>query len=104
MPNIDVAAGLNAQQVQANGQSVVALYGVNFAAFGRVWQLDWVNGDNVLTSQLTAASTLVEEQTAASLGVGVGDRIHRVATVKGARPGSRCSACTATRRCSTDSS
>jgi len=86
VPDVDVAAGLNAQQVQANGKRVVALYGVDPAAFGRVWQLDWVDGDNALTSQLTAKSALVEEQTAASLGVGVGDTI-RVATVEGSAAG-----------------
>ena len=86
VPNVDVAAGLNAQQVQANGKSIVALYGVDPAAFGRVWQLDWVDGDNALMSQLTATSALVEEQTAASLGVGVGDTI-RVATVEGGAAG-----------------
>ena len=82
VPDIDVAAGLNAQQVQADGDSIVPLYGVDPGAFTRVWQMDWLEGDDALLGKLTAESTLVEEQTAESLGVGVGDTV-RVASVEG---------------------
>ncbi|HET6496081.1 MAG TPA: FtsX-like permease family protein [Thermoleophilia bacterium] len=82
VPNVDVAAGLNAQQVQVGGDSIVPLYGVDPGAFSRVWQMDWLDGDDALLGQLTAESTLVEEQTAASLGVSTGDTVS-VASVDG---------------------
>ena len=104
VPNIDVAAGLNAQQVQANGNSVVALYGVDPGAFGRVWQMDWLNGDDALHGKLTAAVHARRGADGRESRRRRGRHDPRRQRSKGARPSSRCSACTVTRRCSTDSS
>ncbi len=83
IPNIDVAAGLNAQQVQAEGDTVTTLYGVETAAFDSVWDMDWVSGgDDALLAELDAGSVVIEEQTAERLAVGVGDTVS-VATVDG---------------------
>lgn len=83
VPGIAAAAGLSTQQVQANGDSVVALWAMDPAAFGQIWSLNWVDGDAAVLDALDARSTVLDEETAASLGVVVGDTI-RVATVEGA--------------------
>jgi putative ABC transport system permease protein len=82
VPDVSVAAALNAQQVQADGEHMVTLYGVEPADFDRVWEMDWAAGGGDLLDELEADKAILEEQTAKSLGAGVGDTI-RVGTVEG---------------------
>ncbi len=82
VPDVDVAAALDAQQVQAAGDHIVTLYGIEPADFSRVWEMDWAAGGGDLLAKLRSDSVIVEEQTAATLGAVVGDTI-RVGTVEG---------------------
>jgi putative ABC transport system permease protein len=83
VPSVDVATPLVAQQVQANGDRIVPLYGVDPSAFRRVWNFEWLGeADDTAFSGLDAEAALLEEQTAETLGVAVGDTV-RVATMEG---------------------
>lgn len=82
VPEVEVAAGLNAQQVQVDGEHIVTLYGVESADFDRVWRMDWAAGGDDLLGKLQPDTAIIEEQTAATLGVGLGEMV-RVDTVDG---------------------
>ena len=84
VPGIEVAVGLNGQQVQVNGDRIAAIWGVDPAAFAQLWKLNWVDGNDSLLGQLGRGSVLLDEQTATSLGVTVGGTI-RVATMEGGK-------------------
>ena len=83
VPTVDVAAGLDAQQLQAGkSKALTPLYGVDPLVFSRVWHFDWLDGDDGLLADLGADGVLVEEQTASALGVTVGGKLP-VTTVEG---------------------
>ncbi|HSL95629.1 MAG TPA: FtsX-like permease family protein, partial [Thermoleophilia bacterium] len=83
-PALEVAAGVYGEQVQAEGDDLIILYGVDTFLFPRVWQFEWLgDGSDELLGQLGTEGVVVEEQTAAGLGVTVGDRIE-VLTIDGA--------------------
>jgi putative ABC transport system permease protein len=73
------------EQVQAAGDELAILYGVDTFLFPRVWSFDWLgDGSDELIAQLGTEGVVVEEQTAASLGVTTGARLD-VLTIDGAR-------------------
>jgi putative ABC transport system permease protein len=85
VPALQVAAGVYGEQVQAQGDNLIILYGVDTFNFPQVWEFEWLgDGSDELIGQLGAEGVIVEEQTASSLGVSVGDRID-VLTIDGAR-------------------
>ena len=74
-PSVEVAAGLSGEQAQAGRERLlVPVYGVEPVAFDRVWRFDWLAGETSLAA-LGGDGVAVEEQTAASLGLEVGDRV-----------------------------
>ena len=82
-PSVVAAAGVDAQQLQAGkARSLIAVYGVDPRVFLRVWHFDWLKGDDAVLGGLGADGVAVEEQTASSLGVKVGDTLP-VTTVEG---------------------
>jgi putative ABC transport system permease protein len=87
VPALDAAAGVYGQQVQAEGDTLVVVYGVDPYTFSRVWQFDWLGDANDdLLGQLGGEGVLVEEQTAGTLGIAVGQRVN-VLTADGVRAG-----------------
>ena len=84
VPTIANAAELNLQQVQVN-KKVAGLMGIDPYSFRRVWNFDWVGGGgDRLLGQLGMTNALIEQQTAAGLGVKKGQTIS-VLTVDGTR-------------------
>ena len=84
VPSVETAVSLDAQQVQVKGGSLPVIYGVDPFAIERVWSFDWLEGSDAVLPQLGTSGAIVEEQTASSLGVGMGDTIP-VTTVEGKR-------------------
>ncbi len=83
VPNIDVSAGLDVQQVQTNGDNLYTLYGADPLSLGRVWNFEWLgDGDDALLGALTVDTVILEEQTAEGLSVETGDTVS-VATADG---------------------
>jgi len=84
VPSVETAVSLDAQQVQAEGGSLPVVWGIDPFAIERVWSFDWLEGSDAVLPQLGTSGAIVEEQTASSLGVGMGDTIP-VTTVEGKR-------------------
>jgi len=83
VPSTEVVTGISLQQVQAGkGGATTAVYGVDAGTLRRLWQFDWIEGSDALLSGLGSAGALLEEQTAGSLGVKVGDSF-KVTTADG---------------------
>ena len=81
---VRTAAGVDAQQAQI-AKKTTAIYAVDPPSFQNVWKFDWVKGgSDALLSNLGTGNAVVEEQTASSLGTGVGRTID-VLTVDGKR-------------------
>lgn len=84
-PVLETAAGVYGEQVQAAGDTLAILYGVDTFLFPRVWSFDWLgDGSDELIAELGTEGVVVEEQMAASLGVTTGTRMD-VLTIDGAR-------------------
>lgn len=81
VPGVGTAVSLDAQQVQAKG-SLPVVWGIDPVAIMRVWSFDWVNGNDAVMSELGLNGAIIEEQTAASLGVKRGGTL-KVTTVEG---------------------
>ena len=75
VPAVDTAAGIDVQAIQVNGdtKNMTALYAVVPYAFTGVWNFDWIKGDDSLLAKLGTDGAIVEEQTAGSLGLKVGE-------------------------------
>jgi len=82
VPSVETAVSLDAQQVQAKGGSLAVVWGVDPFAIERVWSFDWLEGSDAVLPKLGTNGAIVEEQTASSLGVAMGDTIP-VTTVEG---------------------
>jgi len=81
---VETAAGVDAQQAQVTGKTT-PVYAVDPTVFGSVWEFDWLEGgDDALLDDLGPGETLVEEQTASTLGTAVGETVD-VLTVDGER-------------------
>jgi putative ABC transport system permease protein len=79
---VQIAAGVQAQQAQIAGKTA-AVYGVDPFTFRQIWKFDWLKGgSDALLGELGTTGALVEEQTALSLGTGIGKTIDLV-TVDG---------------------
>jgi len=78
VPEVVAAAGIDVQQVQVGRNEVTRppLYAVDPYAFERVWNFDWVEGDDDLLVELGAGGAVVEQQTADSLGLRTGERFE----------------------------
>jgi len=74
LPGVQTATGLDMQQVRAAGKQSVVM-GLDPGLFQQVWSFDWVDGSDALLGQLGTGNAVVEEQTASSLGVKVGDSV-----------------------------
>ncbi len=79
---VETAVSLDAQQVQAGNGSLQVVWGIDPTAIRSVWQFDWISGDDETLQRLGTTGAIVEEQTAASLGVEKGDTVD-VTTVEG---------------------
>jgi putative ABC transport system permease protein len=82
VPSVETAVSLDAQQVQAKGGSLAVVWGVDPFAIERVWSFDWLEGSDAVLPKLGTSGAIVEEQTASSLGVTMGDTVP-VTTVEG---------------------
>ena len=82
VPAIETAVSLDAQQVQAKGGSLAVVWGIDPFAIERVWSFDWIEGSDAVLGKLGTDGAIVEEQTASSLGVGMGDALP-ITTVEG---------------------
>ena len=72
---VQTAAGVQAQQAQVGGKTT-AIYAVDPAAFQQVWKFDWLKGgSDAALGKLGSDGVLVEEQTASTLGTGVGKTV-----------------------------
>jgi len=81
---VQTAAGVDAQQAQIAGKTT-AVYAVDPSSFQQVWKFDWVQGgSDALLGRLGTGNAIMEEQTASSLGTGVGKTVDAV-TVDGTR-------------------
>jgi putative ABC transport system permease protein len=75
LPGVQVATGLDMQQVQAKGKQTVVM-GIDPGLFTQVWHFHWLGGGgDALLGRLGTGNAVVEEQTASSLGVKVGDPV-----------------------------
>jgi putative ABC transport system permease protein len=74
VPAVDVAAGIDFQQVEVDGDKTTRppLFAVDPYAFARVWSFEWVEGDEDALAKLGADGAIAEEQTASALGLKVG--------------------------------
>ena len=79
---VETAVSLDAQQVQAKNGSLPVVWGIDPNAIRRVWGFDWISGSDAVLTQLGTDGAIVEEQTAASLGVKQGGTL-KVTTVEG---------------------
>ena len=86
VPVVNAAAGIDAQQIQVddNESTRPGLYAVDPYSIQRVWSFDWIDGDDDLLMKMGTTGAIVEEQTAASLGLKVGERFTAL-TAEGAR-------------------
>lgn len=85
LPVVNAAAGIDAQavQVEGKGDTMVPLYAVDPATFGRVWSFDWIDGEDEVLGQLDTDGAIVEEQTADTLALKVGKKFTAL-TAEGA--------------------
>ena len=75
LPGVQTAAGLDMQQVKANGR-LTTVNGIDPAVFAPLWRFDWLGGGgDALLGRLGTSNAIVEEQTASTLGVKVGRTI-----------------------------
>jgi putative ABC transport system permease protein len=75
LPGVQTAAGLDMQQVRADGKAAVVM-GIDPGLFKQLWSFDWLEGgSDALLGRLGKSEAIVEEQTASSLGVRVGDTV-----------------------------
>jgi putative ABC transport system permease protein len=74
LAGVQVATGLDMQQVRADGKRAV-VNGIDPGQFAQLWRFDWVDGSDALLGKLGSSTALVEDQTASSLGAKVGDTI-----------------------------
>ena len=82
VPDVQSAAALDIQQVKVDGR-LTALMSIDPYSFRHVWDFDWVNGgDDALLGRLGLTNTILEQQTARSLGVKQG-QIVELTTVDG---------------------
>jgi putative ABC transport system permease protein len=79
---VETAVSLDAQQVQAANGSLPVVWGIDPNAIERVWSFDWISGSDAVLPKLGLDGAIVEEQTAASLGVKEGGTL-KVTTVEG---------------------
>ena len=82
VPSVETAVSLDAQQVQAANGSLPVVWGIDPNAIERVWSFDWISGSDAVLTKLGTDGAIVEEQTAAGLGVKQGGTI-KVTTVDG---------------------
>ena len=79
---VQTAAGLDMQQVQVDKKRA-SVMGIDPATFAPLWHFDWTKGgSDALLQRLGTGNALVEEQTAASLGLKTG-QTFTVTTVDG---------------------
>ena len=76
LPAVDAAAGIDMQVVQVDGRqdSIVSLYAVDPATFGRVWSFDWIDGKDEVLGQLGTSGAIVERTDADTLALKVGKK------------------------------
>ena len=79
---VETAVSLDAQQVQAKNGSLPVVWGIDPNAIERVWSFDWISGSDAVLTKMGTDGAIVEEQTAASLGVKQGGTM-KVTTVEG---------------------
>ncbi len=79
---VETAVSLDAQQVQAANGSLPVVWGIDPNAIERVWSFDWISGSDAVLPKLGLDGAIIEEQTAASLGVKEGGKL-KVTTVEG---------------------
>ncbi|OPZ46972.1 MAG: Macrolide export ATP-binding/permease protein MacB [Actinobacteria bacterium ADurb.BinA094] len=84
VPGVEAVVSLDAQQVEAKDGVTAVVWGIDPVAIGRVWSFDWISGDDAALVELGSRGAVIEEQTAASLGVKRGGTV-RVTTVEGRR-------------------
>ncbi|MCX6372039.1 MAG: FtsX-like permease family protein [Actinobacteria bacterium] len=82
VPSIQTAVSLDAQQVQTKGGGLTVVWGVDPFAIERLWSFDWIEGSDAVLTKLGTSGAILEEQTASSLGVGMGDALP-ITTVEG---------------------
>jgi len=79
VPTVEAAAGVDMQQAQAGkagkAGALIPIYGVDPRVFQDVWHFTWLEGNDAVLDDLGADGVAVEEQTASSLGVKVGDKL-----------------------------
>ncbi len=74
VPSVAAAAGIDLAQAKVNNDKVASVYAVDPLEFGRVWRFDWLGGSSdKLLGKLGSDNVLVEEQTAKTQGLVVGD-------------------------------
>ncbi|MBN2204207.1 MAG: ABC transporter permease [Thermoleophilia bacterium] len=74
VPEVDAAAGIELQQVQVDGNETTRppLYAADPYTLERVWDFDWIDGDDDVLLELEGGGAVLEQQTADSLGLRVG--------------------------------
>jgi putative ABC transport system permease protein len=82
VPDVEAAVSLDAQQVQTGSGSLQVVWGIDPVAIQRVWDFDWISGDDEVLSRLGVDGAVLEEQSATALGVEQGDTF-KVTTVEG---------------------
>jgi len=82
VPSIESAVSLDAQQVQVKGGGLALVWGIDPFAIERVWSFDWIKGSDAVLTKIGTTGAIVEEQTAASLGVSLGGSVP-ITTVDG---------------------
>lgn len=87
-PEVAAASSVLIDQVKVNGKhsSVVTdiINGVDPSTLERLYEVDWVSGDESLLTELGGNTAFVEEQFAKAHGLGVGDS-YRIETPAGGR-------------------
>jgi putative ABC transport system permease protein len=76
LPEVQAVASLTSAEGRLGRSGLVAAEGVDPSTFGQVYRFDWVHGSAASLASLLPGSVLVEQDTARSAHVSVGDRIR----------------------------
>jgi putative ABC transport system permease protein len=91
LPQVQAVASLTSAEGRLGRSGLVTAEGVDPSTFGQVYRFDWVNGSPGTLSGLEPGDVLVEQDTARSAHLAVGDRVamttetglRRTLTVRG---------------------
>ncbi|HWC87836.1 MAG TPA: ABC transporter permease [Solirubrobacteraceae bacterium] len=91
LPQVQAVASLTSAQGRLGHSSLVTAQGVDPTTFGQVYRFDWVHGSSPAIASLLAGDVLVEQDTARSAHLSVGDQatlttetgLQRTVTVRG---------------------